>query len=127
MSDIVRENPSIMTKEEAKQIILLLAFEKQSKEYSSVEMAYGRYIRMLIHMISSTSDLDVSAGLFAAVINQAQELNKTAEWIEQELFVEANASARANRLAYIHQLLTLSDGSDRHLDLYNARVSRFQN
>ncbi|WP_460907639.1 hypothetical protein [Spirosoma areae] len=64
--------------------------------------------------------------IFKAILQQASQLAKSSEWVEQELRFEALAEFIEDRVETL--LLDLTHGGvvdDAALDLYNERASRF--
>jgi hypothetical protein len=87
---------------------------------------YRRYTKALTKLIGSTSHIGLSAGIFAAIFNQAQRLNKSSEWIEQEILFEAGVKELSPRPVWLRQAMEdqglLIEESQ---DLYNERLTRF--
>ena len=112
--------------EEAKVIVHKLAFRWAHADLPSEDMVYIDFIRVINGLLVATGTARATAYIFAGVINQASALGKTSAWVEGELRFEAQAAAVGNRRellrSELHRLETLDDAA---LDLYNERLTRF--
>lgn len=90
-------------------------------------LSYGDYIRAVTSLQAATQNMVKTRTLFKAILQQASQLAKTSEWVEQELRFEALAEFVEDRGEML--VLDLAHGGivdDAALDLYNQRVNRFK-
>lgn len=111
-----------MDRKDAERIIKILGMDWTPDEQTQ----YRRYTKALTSLISATSNVRISASIFAVIINQANRLNKSPEWIEQEILFEAGIKEIGNRLVWLHQAME-NEGliGEEFQDLYNERITRF--
>lgn len=112
-----------ISQQEAQELIKHLTQEEP------VDLDSGLYTRCattLSRLWLTTGQLDVAATIFAAVANQAHQLNKSVDWLTSELGFEIGAFQQKGRRKelIIHQLKE-DTGSDDALDLFNERLVRF--
>ncbi|GAB2562306.1 hypothetical protein GCM10027085_62600 [Spirosoma aerophilum] len=122
MDNFTNQRKSI-TLQEAKELIKHLT-QKELADLNDGQ--YTRCASTLGRLWLTTGQLDVAASIFTAVANQANQLNKSVDWINSELGFEIVASLNyGSRLDLIQQRLREDMGSDEALDLYNQRLVRF--
>ncbi|RCR67003.1 hypothetical protein [Larkinella punicea] len=118
-------NPKLINQKEAKRLIEQLAFEKP---VDSEHRCFTRYAFILSRLWIKVGDLDLAASIFMAVVNQANKLDKSFDWINNELGFElVAAEQKGRRGALLQQRLWEDAGSDEALDLFNERLERFNN
>ena len=116
-----------MDRKEAERIIKILGTSWTVEEQPVEYLTYRRYTKALTTLIGSTSHLGISAGIFAVVVNQAHRLNKSPEWIEQEILFEAGVKEIEPRSVWLRQAMA-DEGliGEAFQDLYNERLTRYK-
>ena len=121
--DNFTNQPEPISQQEAKELIKYLTQEEPVDLDSGL---YARYVSTLSRLWLTTGQLDVAATIFAAVTNQAHQLNKSIDWITSELGFEIVAfQEKGRRKELIIHRLKEDTGSDDALDLFNERLVRF--
>ncbi|GAB2563157.1 hypothetical protein GCM10027190_10990 [Spirosoma areae] len=103
-----------------------LAYEWARVDLPTQRLKYSDYIRAVTSLQASTKNMSKTRTIFKAILQQASQLAKSSEWVEQELRFEALAEFIEDRVETL--LLDLTHGGvvdDAALDLYNERASRF--
>ncbi len=117
--------PKLINQEEAKRIIEQLAFENP---VDSEHKCFIRYAFILSRLWIKVGDFDLAASIFKAIVNQANKLDKSFDWINNELGFELVAAEhKGGRGSLLQQRLWEDAGSDEALDLFNERLERFNN
>lgn len=115
-----------MDRKDAERVIKVLGTEWPVDHQPIEWTTYRRYTKALTNLIASTSHIGISASIFALIINQANQLNKSSEWIEQEILFEAGIKEIGNRSVWSHQAME-NEGliGEEFQGLYNERITRF--
>ncbi|WP_018619731.1 hypothetical protein [Spirosoma luteum] len=97
-----------------------------------ISYLYLDYLRTLGALLLATQDPDRTEQIFTAVLNQAQTLDKSPLWVEQELTFEGiiDGADRSNYLRLDLERATRHAGgevTDQILDRYSERLKRFTN
>jgi|GEM_PF-5899135 len=87
---------------------------------------YLPFMKAIKDVQAATLDLNQAAQVLSSVLNQGWLLNKSVEWINQELLFEAHAAYFGDRLRVMRFALKHQRGSDEALDLYNERLLRLE-
>lgn len=115
-----------MDRKDAERVIKTLGMDWPAYEQPAEWTLYRRYTTALTKLIAATSHLGISASIFALIINQAEELNKSPEWIEQEILFEAGVKEIGHRSVWLRQAMENEGLTGEELqDLYNERLTRF--
>ncbi|ADB42742.1 hypothetical protein [Spirosoma linguale] len=121
--DNFTNQPKPLSQQEAKELIKHLSQEEPADLDSGL---YTRCARTVSRLWLTTGQLDVAATIFAAVANQAHQLNKSIDWITSELGFEIIAfQEKGRRQELILYRLKEDTASDDALDLFNERLVRF--
>lgn len=114
-----------MEADQAKQLIRQLAYDWVRVELPTHRLTYTDYINTLAGLNTITDDPDRTTAIFTAVLDQAQRLGYSSEWVQSELKFEAQAEAVGDRAAWLLAVVENSGATDKALDQYNERVNRF--
>ncbi|WP_018620744.1 hypothetical protein [Spirosoma luteum] len=95
-----------------------------------ISYLYLDYLRSIGNLLLATQDPDRTEQIFTAVLNQAQALDKSPLWVEQELTFEGiiDGADRSDFLRFdLEQAIQHTDGkvTDELLDQYSERLKRF--
>jgi len=110
--------------EETKQLIRQLAYHWMQVELLPGHLFYSDYIKAIAGLHALTGNADRTTYLVLAVLNQAKELGRSAEWVEAELKIEAQAEVVGNRTGWLLADLKRQGAVDAALDAYNERMNR---
>ncbi|WP_338875709.1 hypothetical protein WBJ53_08790 [Spirosoma sp. SC4-14] len=110
---------------EARQIIRMILAKSSWILPVSQQVYYSVFAKSIKDVQAVTVDLNHTAQVLSTVLNQGWQLNKSVEWINQELLFEAHAAYFGDRLRVMLFALKRQRGSDEALDLYNERLRRF--
>ena len=89
-------------------------------------MTYADYTTAIRTLLLTTQDLDRTTTVVLAVLAQAVDLRKTAEWVDQELKFEGMIEG-ADRVDFLRfELQQAGSVDDGMLDAYNERINRFK-
>ena len=111
----------------SKRIVHQLAYDWVRVELPIEYLTYADYINILSGLHVITNDIGQTAQISAAVIDQAQRLGYSSEWVRAELRFEAQAVAVGDRVQWLLTDLTSKGGDNDSLDLFNERLNRFSN
>jgi hypothetical protein len=103
-----------------------LAYEWAKVDLPTQRLSYRDYIQAVTSLQGSTKNMTKTRTILNAILQQARQLGKSSEWVEQELRFESLAEFIDDRAESL--LLDLAHGNvvnDAALDLYNERASRF--
>ncbi|AUD02111.1 hypothetical protein [Spirosoma pollinicola] len=114
-----------MDAEVAKRVVYQLAFNWVQLNLPTDRLTYTDYINAIGGLQVITDDPTRTKAIFSAILDQANELGYSSEWVEVELKFEAQAEAVGDRAKWLRLDVAAREASDESLDLYNLRVSRF--
>jgi hypothetical protein len=111
--------------EQARNILLLLSVDEKGGLTYPEQVYYAQFTKALKDIRAATLNLEQSAEIIVAVINQGCKLAKSTEWINRELLFEAQAVCLNMRNELMLSAVRHAHGSDIALDLYNERLNRY--
>ncbi|QHV98248.1 hypothetical protein [Spirosoma endbachense] len=111
--------------EQARNLLLFLSVDGVVGVTYPEQVYYAQFTKALKDIRAATLNLEQSAEIIVAVINQGCKLAKSTEWINRELLFEAQAVCLNMRNELMLSAVRHAHGSDIALDLYNERLSRY--
>ena len=108
-----------------KELIQTLTVQWVRAELPVRGLTYADYTTDVRTLLLTTQDPERTAAIVQAVLAQAIDLQKTAEWVEEELKFEGmiDGADRADFLRF--ELEQAAAINDEMLDQYNERINRF--
>lgn len=108
-----------------KVLIQALTYQWGRADLPTQRMTYADYTTAIRTLLLTIQDPDRTTAIVQAILAQAVDLQKTAEWVEQELKFEGmiDGADRGDFLRFeLQQAESVDDGM---LDTYNERINRF--
>jgi hypothetical protein len=120
-----RITPDDLDSSPIKELVQTLTYQWGRADLPTQRMTYADYTTAIRTLLLTIQDPDRTAAIVQAMIAQATDLQKTAEWVEQELKFEGmiDGADRVDFLRFELQQAELVD--DGMLDTYNERINRF--
>ncbi|WP_018617852.1 hypothetical protein [Spirosoma luteum] len=120
-----RIRPDDLDNSPYKETIQALAYEWVRVELPARSLTYTDYMTAIRTLLLTTQDPGRTATIIQAVLAQAIDLRKTAEWVEEELKFEGMIDG-ADRVDFLRfELQQAESVDDGMLDTYNDRINRF--
>lgn len=120
-----RIRPDDLENSPYKELIQTLTLQWVRAELPAQGMTYAEYTIAIRTLLLTTQNPDKTTAIVQAVLSQAVDLQKTAEWVDQELKFEGmiEGADRVDFLRFeLQQAESIDDGL---LDSYNERINRF--
>jgi hypothetical protein len=120
-----RIRPNDLESPPCKELIQTLTVQWVRAELPVRGLTYADYTMAIRTLLLTTQDPDRTTAIVQAVLAQAVDLQKTAEWVEEELKFEGMIEG-ADRIDFLRFELEQAESvDDAMLDQYNERISRF--
>lgn len=116
-----------MIEDKSMQLARQLAYDWARVELPNQRLTYTDYISTLNGLSSIVDNSGRTSAIFSAVLDQAQRLGRSSEWVQAELTFEAKAEAVGDRDTWLLAELKNAGVTDAALDWYNERKKRFPN
>ena len=120
-----RIRPDDLDSHPYKELIQTLTVQWVRAELPVRGLTYADYTVAIRTLLLTTQDPDRTSAIVLAVLAQAVDLRKTAEWVDQELKFEGMIEG-ADRVDFLRfELQQAESVDDGMLDAYNERINRF--
>lgn len=105
-----------MSSDEALELARQLAYDWSRVELPNGQLTYTDYISTLNGLSSIVDNSQRTSAIFSAVLDQAQSLGRSSEWVQAELMFEAKAEAVGDRDTWLLAELKNAGVTDAALD-----------
>ena len=108
-----------------KELVQQLAYHWIAADRPAAGLVYDDYVTTLRTLLLTTQSPERTLAIVQAVLRQAVELDKTAQWVERELKFEGMLQGVDRADFLLLELGQAGEVSDQLLDDYNERINRF--
>ncbi len=120
-----RIKPESLDTSPYKELIQQLAYRWIAANRPAAGRVYEDYITTLRTLLLTTQNPERTTAIVGAVLRQAVYLDKTAQWVEQELKFEGMLTGVDRADFLLLELQQAGGVDDQLLDAYNERINRF--
>ncbi|MBO0949187.1 hypothetical protein [Fibrella forsythiae] len=120
-----RIRPDSLDTSPYKELIGQLAYQWVAANRPAAGRVYNDYINTLRTLLLTTQNPERTTSIVGAVLRQAVNLDKTAQWVEEELKFEGMLTGVDRADFLLLELQQTGGVNDQLLDAYNERINRF--